>query len=136
MRCRLGASWWIGRSTFHLRLAAIRELGVGARHPISMVEDLTSLKQFRSELAELLGRVDLRIENVERAQRLTPDDVRLRKLDNAIVDGAGLARSEEFSSPDRESALRDYLAGRYRGDRQLVERAVDGARRTWREVAA
>ena len=101
-----------------------------------MAEDLTAMRAFRTELAALVQRVDDHIFRVEAAQRLTPDEVRSRKLDNARRDGATLARVEGYETPDAEPELLLVLRDRYAGDRQLVAEALSGARATWRELAA
>jgi hypothetical protein len=101
-----------------------------------MADDLTSLRAFRAELAALLQRVDDSLAQAEAAQRLTPDEVRARKLDNARRDGATLARVEGYDTPDAEAELLQVLRDKYAGDGQLVDEALAGARRTWREAAA
>lgn len=101
-----------------------------------MAEDLSSLRQFRNELAELLQRVDDRITEVEDAQRLTPDDIRQRQLENASRLGETWAGTEDYSTPETLDALRVSLRDHFRGDEQLVSFAIDGARRAWNTRAA
>jgi hypothetical protein len=102
----------------------------------AMAEDLTALRAFRSELAGLLQRVDGHIAGVEAAQRLTADEVRERKLDNARRDGATLARVEGYDTADAEAELRQVLRDKFAGDRQLVDEALGAARTVWRASSA
>jgi hypothetical protein len=96
-----------------------------------MAEDLSTLRAVRAELAATLQRLDDRIAEAEVAQRLTPDDVRMRKLENARRDGAIWATVEDYDTPDADADLTQVFRDRYDGDRQLVHEAMSGARSVW-----
>jgi hypothetical protein len=100
------------------------------------VEDRTALQTFRDELAELLERVDRRIAAEAAASALTPDEVRLRKLENATTWGRNIAHAEGYASAADEADFVDLAHAYLDGDRQLVANALSAAREIWRSRAA
>jgi hypothetical protein len=100
------------------------------------VEDRTALQTFRDELAELLERVDRRIAAEVAANALTPDEVRLRKLENATTWGRNIAHAEGYSSAADEDDFLDLARAYLDGDRQLIANALGAAREIWRSRAA
>jgi hypothetical protein len=100
------------------------------------VEDITALQAFRDELAELLDRVDRRIAAEQAARAMTPDDVRLRKLENATTWGRNIAHAAGYASIDDEPDFVDLATAYFDGDRQLVANALSAARSIWRSDAA
>jgi hypothetical protein len=97
--------------------------------------ELDALRAIRAELADLMRRVDDRLADEERRASLHPDEVSMRRLENAPKLGRNLAMSEDFASLDAERQLRTYLDDHYGGDRQLAQAALDGARKQWRARA-
>lgn len=95
------------------------------------MSDLLSLQTVRDQLAQLLASIDESIRLEEARLRLNPDEVLVRKLENAETFGRNLAMAEGFARPEDEAELRRFLAAEYGGTAALVERAVAGARSTW-----
>jgi hypothetical protein len=100
------------------------------------VEDRTALQTFRDELADLLAKVDRRIAEEQAARSLTPDHVRLRKLENATTWGRNIAHAAGYASADDEADFLALAGATFDGDRQLVANALSAARAVWRERAA
>lgn len=105
--------------------------GVARRSYSRTVSDLLSLQTVRDQLAQLLASIDESIRLEEARLRLNPDEVLVRKLENAETLGRNMALAETFATPEDEAELRRFLGAEYGGNVALIERAVTGARSTW-----
>jgi hypothetical protein len=96
--------------------------------------DSTAMRELGRQLLELGHRVFDEADATDAA--LHPDDVRQKKLENAATVGANYARTELYGDATTLDDLRHDLRDHFRGDEQLVERAVAAARGAWREMAS